>query len=641
MKFSLFAAILVFFRLPGATRPEPIGPYGGSAAVVEVDPHRRGTVIAATADALLFRSTNNGDSWNHMPFPAELHASLHALVVGPGSGVYLAGLTDDSHQYSGIYQSGDGGRSWSRLQTLGRKEVWSIAVWPLDARVIAAGAEDGVFLSRDAGQSWRRISPESNRALRPVVSLAFDTMDSRTIYAGTPHLPWKTTDAGQTWESAHTGMPDDSDVFSIHVDETRPMRLFASACSGIYHSSNQGASWIKLVEPHDASFRTYQITQDPVNPEVLFAGTAHGLTRSTDRGKTWRKLSRYLTRWITFDRSRPGRIFVATDEAGILRSDNLGESLTPVNEGFCNRRVLSFAASETSLYASVGANASGGGIVRRTGPDRDWETLAATPQVLQIVSVDDKRLYALTPKSLLFSTDKGRNWVSVRLPSPIPTLTAVLTAADGTRLTLGTEDGIWYTDNGGKVWLAAGMPEGAASVRALVPLGPRSLAAVTNSGLLVSRDGFDYRAVSLSNVSGLIATDHDGWLAATGRGLSKSYNSGVSWQRVPGPLDGVTVSAICKHPTRRGVLFASRYGSVFGSEDDGRTWTPITSGEGSLQAVNDLVVTKGIPNAVFAITRNQGIYVIPIGSALTPWGGSSPNQSTRSTPVSGRLWPPY
>jgi photosystem II stability/assembly factor-like uncharacterized protein len=172
--------------------------------------------------------------------------------------------------------------------------VWSIAVFQTSSRVIAIGATDGVFLSRDGGESWNRISPEENAALRPVVSLAFDPLDSRMLYAGTPHLPWKTRDAGKTWTPAIQGMLDDSDVFSIIVAE--PLRqVFASACSGIYRSLDRGDRWSKLPVAELASYRTYQVAQHPRFRKVFFAATALGLVKSVDGGVTWRRVSSELT----------------------------------------------------------------------------------------------------------------------------------------------------------------------------------------------------------------------------------------------------------------------------------------------------------------------------------------------------------
>jgi len=40
-------------------------------------------------------------------------------------------------------------------------------------------------------------------------------------------------------------MIDDSDVMSIIVDPANPENVHATACSGIYHSTNGGAQWVK------------------------------------------------------------------------------------------------------------------------------------------------------------------------------------------------------------------------------------------------------------------------------------------------------------------------------------------------------------------------------------------------------------
>src|ERR1035438_8765081 len=210
---------LVAFSPPILADWEAIGPFGGSATVVQVDGHHRGTVLAATSNAQLFRSDDDGDSWHAISFPPQLRATLHAFVVDPqNAGVYLVGLASDNPEYSGMFRSADFGLTWKRISEAGLKAVWSVAIWPRDSRVLAAGTEDGVIVSRDAGESWTQVTPSGYRGPKPVVSLAFDSNDSKILYAGTPHLPWKTVDGGASWKPIHTGMLDDSDVFSIHVD---------------------------------------------------------------------------------------------------------------------------------------------------------------------------------------------------------------------------------------------------------------------------------------------------------------------------------------------------------------------------------------------------------------------------------------
>ena len=293
-------------------------------SVIQADPHHSGTLLAGTARALLFRSRDQGETWTALPFPAELRATLHAVLIDRARpNVYWVAVSSETPLYAGVFRSLDEGATWEQLRNLRQKQVWSLAFWDADARVIAAGAQDGVFLTRDGGATWARISTPGRGGPRPVVALAFDPRDSRILYAGTPHLAWKTTDGGTTWRRIRRGMQDDSDVFSIAVDANQPKRLFAGACSGIYRSFDGGGTWTSLERTAGAPFRTYVVAQDPRDTKVVFAGTSAGLLQSPDGGATWRRLLTGTARSIAFDPIDPTRMFVATDQ-GILRSEDGG-----------------------------------------------------------------------------------------------------------------------------------------------------------------------------------------------------------------------------------------------------------------------------------------------------------------------------
>src|SRR5262245_3418925 len=60
-----------------------LGPFGGDAALVQVDPHIPGTIVAGASNGLIFRSQNSGESWDPLPFPPRLRSVLHTLVINP------------------------------------------------------------------------------------------------------------------------------------------------------------------------------------------------------------------------------------------------------------------------------------------------------------------------------------------------------------------------------------------------------------------------------------------------------------------------------------------------------------------------------------------------------------------------------
>jgi photosystem II stability/assembly factor-like uncharacterized protein len=326
--------------------------------VVRADPHHRGTLLAGTATALLYRSRDGADSWIRLPFPAELRSTLHAVMIDPvRTNVYLVAVTSEMLRYAGLYRSTDEGATWEQLRDLRQKQVWSLAAWTADSHVIAAGTEDGVFITLDGGDNWTHISPRGHPGPQPVVALTFDPAHRNILYAGTPHLAWKTTDGGGTWHALQRGMPEDSDIFSIVVDGKRSTRLFAGACSGIYRSLDGGGTWASLEQAVGGQFRTYVIAHAPHSANALFVGTNGGLLHSPDGGATWRHVGRLTARSVAFDPADPRHVFVATDE-GILRSEDGGSHFTEANQGLYDRS-SAFALGRSDYSppgSSIGAN---------------------------------------------------------------------------------------------------------------------------------------------------------------------------------------------------------------------------------------------------------------------------------------------
>ena len=309
-------AVTVFWARLGA---QPDAGLHAPITLIQADPHHQGTLLAGTATARMFRSRDDGNSWSSLPFPGQLRSNLHAMVIDPDrSNIYWAGVSSETPQLAGLFRSDDEGGGWRPVSGLERKQVWALALWKVDAHVMAAGTEEGVYLTRNGGADWTLLATPGALSPHPVVSLAIDPADARILYAGTPHLGWKTVDGGANWQPMKRGMKEDSDILSLDVNAARRSRLFAGACSGVYRSLDGGGTWTNLEKALGGENRTYVVRSAPGSPEVVYAGTSAGLMVSRDSGASWRRLSTDGTRSVAFDPLNPKRVFAATDD-GVRR----------------------------------------------------------------------------------------------------------------------------------------------------------------------------------------------------------------------------------------------------------------------------------------------------------------------------------
>ncbi len=193
------------------------GPFGGTATTVAVDSKNPTTVLAGGMSSLLFRSNDSGGSWQLLDFPQRTLSEVTSILIDPGnSDHYLVGMI--AADGAGLFDSSDRGQTWRPVNDVYGFGVRALTVAASNPSRFVAGTQRGVMLSDDSGKHWKRISDPQNLEMQGITAVAIDPNDPNVIYAGTTHLPWRTTDGGKTWDSIHTGMVDDSDVFSIYVD---------------------------------------------------------------------------------------------------------------------------------------------------------------------------------------------------------------------------------------------------------------------------------------------------------------------------------------------------------------------------------------------------------------------------------------
>jgi photosystem II stability/assembly factor-like uncharacterized protein len=641
--FVLAASGLISTSLTAGPAPawQPTGPYGGEAEFIAASAAQPGLLVAGTRGALLFESTDSGLSWNHIHFPRQLSAEMHALQLDPKEkGTWFAGVEDQVPSQSGLYKTTDGGQTWSQLPGLRGMAVWSVAMWPADPHVMAAGTADGVYLSNDGGDTWKRISPEDDKELRPVVSLAFHPYERRTIYAGTTHLPWRTNDGGLTWTSIHDGMLDDSDVFSITPEPSRPDVILASACSGVYRSYDAGKLWTRLPTPVGA-FRVYLVTRDPRDSQIIFAATTTGLLRSLNGGAAWTRVSTNVVKSIAFDPADPKRVYAASVNAGILRSEDEGITFQDSNRGFSDHNLTTLVGAGGVLYTAAIYEGAGSGLFRSEDQGHTWIAVSGPSENFRFVRATPGHpnlLFAATLRSLLKSADGGRTWSHMPSPGghPVHALDVLPIgnplphqSAAAPEIFAATDAGLFHTVNEGLVWKPVALsPDKSAvapQIQWIQSSGASAVAAGAGHAAYLSTDaGKSWTAcappLEAAQWYGLASDAKPAGisLAATSHGLFRSSDGCRSWQSDPTGGSG-TVSLVVSHPTLAETFVAAQSGRLFVSADGGLAWQALDPQGREVSYPSALVILPSSPQDVFTLLPRRGVFRIgPLALAGTP-----------------------
>jgi len=177
--------------------------------------------------------------------------------------------------------------------------------------------------STDRGQSWQIISPDlttndttKQRQLESggltydvttaenhtsIIAIAPSPLRQGVIWVGTDDGNVQlTTDGGERWRNlrgAIRGVPDSTWVPQIHASSHNAGEAFVVFDNHrrndwtpyLYHTTNFGQSWNRMVDRDDLWGYVLSFVQDPVEERLMFLGTEFALYVSIDRGGTWTK----------------------------------------------------------------------------------------------------------------------------------------------------------------------------------------------------------------------------------------------------------------------------------------------------------------------------------------------------------------
>ena len=555
-----------------------LGPFGGDARSFSVDPHNPAHIYLGSATGWIYQTLDSGATWQRLARLGKRDDLVldHVVIDSADSKHLLAGAWVVDRPDGGMFESHDGGMTWSDTAALHGQSVRSMATSLSNPRMVVAGTLTGVYRSEDFGGHWSRITPEGSVELREIESLAVDPTNPQIIFAGTWHLPWRTMDGGAHWTNIteKDGIHDDSDIFSIIIDPQQPKVVYASACSGIYKSVNGGFQFERTRKEalglDHMSIRTRKLMQDPTRPQIVFAGTTEGLWRTLDAGGKWVRLTanNVIVNDVFVDPANPNHVLIATDRGGVLTSTDDGLTFHDGNNGYSARQVTAFTEDPmhpATLYTGLVNDKAAGGVFMSLDGGVHWQQ--------QSVGLNGRDVFSLGA------------------------------LMDGTVLA-GTNHGIYRMDSGG--WTAANSLIGSVPLAGSAPI-VRDAPAAANAtpSKTVSAAAFSaaasgkaapaavkkpvpHRVVSktaapatttLDAVVYAIAPVGDTVYAGTSNGLIVSTTSGRQW---------TTVGALQMPETRfvaaqKQIVMAASLRRIALSVDAGKTWDAIAVPEAITQ----------------------------------------------------------
>ncbi len=477
------------------------------------------TLINGGPGSGIHKTTDGGATWQEITegLPEDDMGRI-GLTAAPSAPKVIYAIIEANDEEKGVYRSVDFGTSWTKrsdYMTTSPQYYNELVVDPRDAdRVYALDTFTNV--SEDGGVTWTALGSEFRHV--DDHALWIDPENSDHLYIGGDGGIYETWDRGANWR--HVRNLPITQFYRVEPDNAEP---FYNVCGGTQDNNSlcapsrttvihgiTNADWLYVLEGDG-----YEPQFDPDDPNIIYPQYQYGglarydrrtgesvaitplpesgennykwnwntpllvsphdphrlyyaaeyLFRSDDRGDSWRKVSPDLTRRL--DRNAlevMGRVWsvdtVAKNDSTSIYGAAIGLSESTLIEG------LIYVGTDDGV---MNVTEDGGATWRRTTrfdgvPDmsliEDVQASVHDADVAYAV-IDNHKRGDYRPY-VLKSTDRGRRWrpISGDLPPRGSAHTIVEDHVDPDLLFVGTEFGLFFTQDGGERWheLTEGLP---------------------------------------------------------------------------------------------------------------------------------------------------------------------------------------
>lgn len=229
------------------------------------------TVYAGTEQQGLYRSVDQGQSWQRVALPAT---SINTLVTTDG-GPFAATNT-------GLYSFGyDAGEHWRCL--LAQPDAFTLAEH--NGALITGLVNQGAWLTHDR-LHWQPCFTLPARLLTGMALAPHFAIDPVAFLYGAQEGIWRTTDGGHSWSCLNERLPSlaiQAVALSPHFHQDRI--VLAASSDGLLYSADAGDHWASLM-----TTPLTQVTFSPSGNLMAVASTAGEIQVADRVNGPWRTL---------------------------------------------------------------------------------------------------------------------------------------------------------------------------------------------------------------------------------------------------------------------------------------------------------------------------------------------------------------